>query len=1163
MHKKFTKIGVGFLALAMLFGGFAVPSQSAYAQTPAEIQVQIQSLLATIASLQAQLAALSGGSTTTCFNFSANLRLGSRGETVRQLQQVLNRNAQTRVAAAGAGSPGQETNYFGTLTYAAVRRFQSLYASEVLTPLGLTQATGFVGAATRAKLNIIGCTTTGGGTTPPPPATTTPIVTVQAGTPPASSLAPENAARVPFTRITLSAGAGAPVTINSLTVERVGLAQDAVFSGVVLLDENGNQIGIARTLNSNHQASVGEPITIAAGTSRTFTVAGNMSATLDSYAGQVVGLSIVGVNTNASVTGSLPITGAQHTVNASLALGTATVSISGTDPNNASTRSVGVTGFTFTGIRVTAGSAERVRLNAIRFNQIGSASSNDLANVKVVVDGTSYNTSVSSDGKYYTANFGSGIIIEKGSSKDVTLVGDIVGSGAANRTVQFDINKATDIVLTGETYGYGIVPTANTTSAAGAGTQFTTGTPFLDASLVTVTAGSATTISKANEVPAQNIAVNVPNQPLGGFAADIRGEAISVQNMVFHVATSGSGIGLLTNVSLLNENGSVVAGPVDATLESAGVQRIAFSDTVTLPVGRHVFRLQGRVPSTIGTGSTFIVSTNPSTDWTNITGQTTGNTISFSGIGNFSMNTITVKGASLTLNVSSNPVAQTIVAGGPALFANFQLDATQSGEDLRLSSLPVTLTVASGSASDLSACQLFNAGGGVATTTAGTALNTGSNVVNPSAAGTLTFTFDSSITIPRNSVTTLALRCNVAGGATGSYRFGTTGGNISAVNATGLSSSNTVTVTGTASLGQLMTVGSGALTVSTDASSPSYMLAAAGSSNVTIGAMKFRAANEAISLQRIGLTLTNTASSSASTLIQVKIVDPSNNQIVGTATFTGASTNATSTLISPVTIPANTDKTLLIRADLAEIGTSQPGTEGALVAVNIDTNGTNTQGVGLSSGTTVGAAGSTSFEGVRVVRSFPTIARDTLPSNGVADGRLLRFRVTADANGDLGLYKFTLMMATSSANVSNVNIYGYTDASYSQAITGVSTGGQLMMSNVAPNASGVAEVYAQTSGAVATTIQVPAGATRYFEVRGIVTGTASTYSVTTTLEGDSAYPSLATLMGTAAAIDADANDDFIWSPNATGTSSLTTNDWTNGYGVSGLPSNGVIQTRSN
>jgi peptidoglycan hydrolase-like protein with peptidoglycan-binding domain len=162
------KVAAGFVGVVagfFLLGLTTVATPAvAHAQTAEELQAQIQSLLATIAALQAQLGNVSGGTTTTpvacSFSFLRDLGPGSTGADVMNLQQFLNMSADTRVAATGAGSPGQETSYYGPATAAAVSRFQVKYAASILTPLGLTSGTGYFGASSRAQARQI-CSTTG------------------------------------------------------------------------------------------------------------------------------------------------------------------------------------------------------------------------------------------------------------------------------------------------------------------------------------------------------------------------------------------------------------------------------------------------------------------------------------------------------------------------------------------------------------------------------------------------------------------------------------------------------------------------------------------------------------------------------------------------------------------------------------------------------------------------------------------------------------------------------------------------------------------------------------------------------------------------------------------------------------------------------------------
>ncbi len=1162
--QKFTTVVVGFAMVAAVAFSFSVPAANA-ALTESQIQ-SILSLLQSFGADQSTInnvnASLRGQPTTpstpstpssSCYAFTRDLTVGSTGADVMELQKILNANGY-QVAASGAGAPGSESTYFGAKTQAALAKWQAA--------VGISPAAGYFGPLTRAKLATSCSPSTPGPTVPGSG------LSVAAAAQPANALAPQGATRVPFTKFTLTASSNGPVTVSGVVVQRTGLGQNAAFAGVVLVDQDGNQLGTAKSFNSNDQATIGEPVTIPAGQSRTFTVAGNMNSSLASYAGEAPAISVIQVNTSATVSGSLPITGAYHTINATLTVGSLSLDTSSAFAANTSiTKEIGTTNQRVSGFRLTAGSAEDVRLKMIRFNQTGSASTvTDLANISIMVGGTAYPAVVSADGKYVTANLGSGILIPEGNNVEVYIQYDIVGSNTNGRTVIFDVDKTTDIYGEGATYGYGISPStsggSSVPSTRGSTTE-TTGTPYLYANAVTISGASVTTIGKANSVPAQNVAVNVSNQPLGGFEVDIKGEAMTVQSMVFTISTStaSTGSGQFTNVTIVDANGKVVAGPVDSTGTDATQRTLTFTDSVTFPVGKHSYTVRGKIPSTATNGAVITLATNPNTGWTNVKGDITGNTISLSQT-SFNMNQMTVKSGSLAIARDATFTSKTIVAGGTAIeMARFQLDAQQSGENVRLSSFLSSLAFSGSNSNVLSSCQFYDGA---------TALNTGSNAYNPSDTTSPeadTITFDNPVTVTKGTTKTLSVKCNVSSSASGTFTFDH--GTIGSFSVTGVDSSNSITATGPADTAATITVGTGTLVVSNDANSPGYSQVAAGSTDNTIGAFKFTATNEGVSVQRIGLKLTNTASSSPSDLALVSLYDGTT--LLGTASFVGSSNFATSTLSTPLTVNANSDKTVTVKANFASIGTGQAiEFSGHFVAIDVDTAGTNTQAVGQSSGTTINATGSTSVSGQRVYKSFPTVALDTLSSTGIADGVLMRFKVTANASGPVSITNFGINIATTTASVTNVTMYGFTDTNYSLPISGVSNDGNLQTTNdctagctSSPNLA----IGIQNSSGTATAIQIPAGGTRYFEVRGSVSGATSGASITTKLLGNSSFPSTsagvsANPLLAAASGSFTATTDMIWSPNSTTTVDRNSQDWTNGFGVSGLPSGGLIKTRS-
>ena len=148
-----SKLFVGFVAVAMVFMLSAAPTS---AQSADELQAMIEKLLAEVGSLQGQLGQGGTSASGICpYTWTRTLNTGATGSDVMKLQQFLNANVDTRVAATGAGSVGAETEYYGPLTGAAVAKFQTMYRTEVLSPLGLVNPTTYFGPSTMAQANRV------------------------------------------------------------------------------------------------------------------------------------------------------------------------------------------------------------------------------------------------------------------------------------------------------------------------------------------------------------------------------------------------------------------------------------------------------------------------------------------------------------------------------------------------------------------------------------------------------------------------------------------------------------------------------------------------------------------------------------------------------------------------------------------------------------------------------------------------------------------------------------------------------------------------------------------------------------------------------------------------------------------------------------------------
>src|SRR3989344_7520359 len=111
---------VAFVAVATVI---TLSTPFARAQSADDLQAMINDFLAQVAALQGQVGLGGTSASGICpYTWTRTLNTGASGADVMKLQQFLNGDATTRVAASGVGSVGAETEYYGPLTGAAVAK---------------------------------------------------------------------------------------------------------------------------------------------------------------------------------------------------------------------------------------------------------------------------------------------------------------------------------------------------------------------------------------------------------------------------------------------------------------------------------------------------------------------------------------------------------------------------------------------------------------------------------------------------------------------------------------------------------------------------------------------------------------------------------------------------------------------------------------------------------------------------------------------------------------------------------------------------------------------------------------------------------------------------------------------------------------------------------
>lgn len=1006
---------------------------------------------------------------------------------------------------------------------------------------------------------------TGTGPIAPPGVAGTLTVSLSPNTPAANTVLLGGAARVPMTTIRLTAGSTA-VTVDSLTVLRLGIASDAAFTSLDLL-KGDTMLPIndsSKSLNSTHMAVFNDDFTVAANTSMDVVVAANMASSLASYAGEypVFGVSAMTLKSGSTLSGTLPVTGNVMLTNGTITVGTATITGGSNNPS-AATKEIGTKDYIVSSIKVSNDSsaqAQDMLVKTVTFTQNGSASATDVENLKLINANTGAvlgTIATPAEKKVSFTNLNLSIL--KGNNVTLDLRVDIKNGSA--RTISYDVDKQADVVIFDQLRGFNVLPTYTGVSSS----------PFYNPADTTIGNGKLRIESVA--ISTTTIAENQTGVLLGRFKFVMEGEAGNVTAIGFKLATTAGGTGKITNVTLKTAAGSSVAGPVDPVASGAatGQETATSTDAITVPVGETIYSLYADLDSGFAADQT--IQAQIAAEAMTIKGDVSGNTITASPAGLVSSTTMTVKAAALAVSLGSAPAAQTVVAGSQDFeFGNLVFNASNSGADIRVTQVKVDVRAASSAApNDISGIELYDGTTKIPVSSSSQAC-TGATCSTVNTNATTTLTIDAgNLTIPKGQTKTIKVKGDIGTGHTsGTLTMNLQGGNVSAID----SQAQTVTATYTTGAAASMTLASGGTLNIAIAQDPRAALVVAGST-VNVGQFVAQAANEAILMNSFALNIGNpdggiNAANDYEQIETLELWQSGGSSALGTISVSAA--NSTITPTTAITLGINEERTYIVKAKFRSVNqpsVAESGTGMTVTMTHIDADGT----AAGSSSTTLSGTG-TAFKTFTSFKSVPTVALSTITADQIVGSTsevdLFKMTVTADATYPIALAKLTFGITTSTSV--RLNPAGFTlweSDSSSSSGNKITDTGDAIVTYVGADLSLLPTVEArfdigndnQAVNAVdkGEHLIINAGVTKYLTFRGTlaaISGTANDDTITTVLAGDSAFAGTSQL--SFAGIDGTdtGTDDFIWSDlNFTQYSTYTatqTAGWFNGYRVSGM-----------
>ncbi|MGC9968192.1 MAG: peptidoglycan-binding domain-containing protein [Minisyncoccia bacterium] len=952
--------GVGLAALPL-----------ANAQTASGLQAQITALLAQIQQLQAQLGSTQGTGFTSSYSFTRDLTVGSRGDDVTALQQLLiNRGYLTAVSAP--------TGYFGSLTQAALGKFQA--AS------GISPTAGYFGPKTRAFVNSMAVGNPGTPGTPgtpgiPPvvaPATGL-AVSMAANNPAAGSLITSNsascgtgstgAARVPVFAVSFTAGNSGAVTLSSVNFHKTGVLADSSVSGAYLT-QNGKVLAQYNSISNGVVSFNGMNLSIPAGQTVNLTLAIDVAGGLS--AGNTTGFSLNAASdvtaTDASgnaVTpaGVFPTSGSTFTVttvsNPCLATLTIASSAIGTSVT-AGTQNNLVGAWSF------AGGNSKVWLKGLNFRVIGSANKGDIRNVKLMVNGTQVGATlatVNQDGTaYFDASAAPGQL--NTGSNNIQVFADVAGSPSYN--FQFEILNAYDVLAVDSQYNVPITVANNGGTAS--------------SELVTIQKGQIT-VTQDSATPTGNIAKGQSQITLAKFDVYAAGEPVKIKFLTFAL-TFGAATTTLSNevrnISLADDAGGQVGSTVNTppsgnacdnngTPVSAGTSALPWNGAATGSVvydcfGTSASPINYIVPANTTRVLSLKADIQTTADFSTLTASLTGNSGNLQGlISSQTVSSAGAQGSALSLASSNLTVGQNNAMGNQSVSAGVT--------NQKIGSYALTASSAEGvSISNLSIQASSSYFQNLRVKVGGVQFGTTVGVVT----GGTAYAFSGSpFTVPAGTTVSVDVYADtLSSAATGTLIAPAT--ILTALSGTGLVSNAAVSLANSVNGQNLTFAGAATIAVSADSTEPPAGLVVMGSTGNTLGIFRLTETSNVENVKVTDFTVTDTAAPNAKAAFSnLSLWSGSTNLgTAGTASSTGTATNVaasstiTATALGIQTAVASTTATGTIGLTIgfgngsttvytASLGT---GSTSSTVAAAIAAAVNGATGLGITAASTTGNA---------------------------------------------------------------------------------------------------------------------------------------------------------------------------------------------------------------